>query len=297
MDVVVHGGAGSAPAHPDARLAVVEQAAQTGSEQPTPVDAVLTAVSVLETSPRLNAGIGGSVQSDGEIRTDAGIMTADRDVGAACSMAGVADAIAVADAVRTQTPHVLLAGEEAVAFADLLGIETGVDLWTDRTRSRWEDFDVASASRSEQLAAVRERFGGSSDTVGAVASDGDQVVAGTSTAGRWFALAGRVGDVPQVGSGFYASSSGGASTTGAGEDIARLTLSREVIRSLESGADPQAAAEAAVRTFRGVSDGNVGVIAMTPEGEVGAANASEAMQTSVARSGQVDRTFASRNPQ
>jgi len=55
------------------------------------------------------------------------------------------------------------------------------------------------------------------DTVGAVATDGETFAAATSTGGRSFALAGRVGDVPQVGSGFFCTEAGGASATGAGE--------------------------------------------------------------------------------
>ncbi len=83
MNVIVHGGAGDEPDEPTPRQGVLDEAAQVGGEQETVVDAVEAAVHVLESSPRFNAGVGGAVQSDGEVRTDAGIMTSDRDAGAA----------------------------------------------------------------------------------------------------------------------------------------------------------------------------------------------------------------------
>lgn len=227
--------------------------------------------------------------SDGRIRTDAGIMTDDRDVGAACAMPGVKHAIDVADAVRTETPHILLAGDEAVAFADANGIETDADLWTARTRARWEDQGMEDLSRADQCRAVRERFGAGHDTVGAVATDGQRVVAGTSTGGRQFALAGRVGDVPQVGSGFFATSAGGASTTGAGEDIARVTLAREAVAHLESGATPEHATTQAMDTFDRETDGTGGLLALAPTGDAGVAFSSGAMQSCHAVDGAIRR--------
>ena len=282
MDVFVHGGAGSAPAQPDDRQAVLDEAATAGTAGADPVDAVIEAVTVLEESPRFNAGIGSAVQSDGRIRTDAGIMTGDGSVGAACGMPDVANAIRVADAVRTETPHVLLCGEHAVQFADRFEIRTDVDLWTDRRRSQWENEDLGGASFDTQVRTVRDRFGAGADTVGAVASDGSRVAAATSTGGRWLALAGRVGDVPQVGCGFFASTHGAVSTTGAGEGIASVTLARLAERHLAESGDPQHAAEYSLRTFDTEAEGSAGLIVITPDGERGSAYSSEVMQTAFA---------------
>jgi isoaspartyl peptidase/L-asparaginase-like protein (Ntn-hydrolase superfamily) len=120
------------------------------------------------------------------------------------------------------------------------------------------------------------------DTVGAVATDGDRVAAATSTGGRWLALAGRVGDVPQVGAGFYCTPAGGVSATGAGEDIARVTLARRAVEYLEDGRRAEAAAEAAIGEFSDLVDGSAGLIVLTPDGDVGEAFNSDAMQTAVA---------------
>lgn len=115
--------------------------------------------------------------------------------------------------------------------------------------------------------------------MGAVATDGERVAAGTSTGGRWGALAGRVGDVPQVGAGFYASSAGGASATGAGEDIAREALARAAVERLESGQQPQNAAEAAIESFADDAVGTAGVIVLDTDGNAGRSYNSDAMQT------------------
>jgi beta-aspartyl-peptidase (threonine type) len=283
MHIIAHGGAGGPIDEPDERQAVLDNAVSAGRNENTPVDAVIEAVRRLESSPRFNAGVGGAVQSDGVVRTDAGLMTDDRQVGAACSMPGVEHACEVARIVMRETPHVLIAGEQAVELADAFGIETDCDLWSTYTRERWADLTPPQPDGPRaQLEWLRDEFGGT-DTVGAVATDGDTVAACTSTGGRWCALAGRVGDVPQVGSGFYCTHAGGASATGAGEDIARVTLSRRAVDHLELGRDPQDAAELAIEECEELTGGTAGVIVLNHEGSVGSAFNSAEMQTSVTR--------------
>lgn len=296
MRVIVHGGAGSPADEPTPRQAVLDDAAETGAVADDPTDAVVAAVGVLEGDPRFNAGVGSAVQSDGYIRTDAGLMTDDREAGAACGMPGVEAAVEVARLVKDETPHVLLSGVHAVDLADAFGVETDVDLWSERTREQWDALEERpSGDAREQAEWVAERFGGDPegrddgaapdhDTVGAVATDGETVAAATSTGGRWLALAGRVGDVPQIGSGFYCTGAGGVSATGAGEDIARLNLSRRASQFLEDGLDAQAAADAALAEFGDLADGSAGLIVLTPDGDCGEAYNSEAMQTAIAGS-------------
>ncbi|GAB3668044.1 isoaspartyl peptidase/L-asparaginase [Halopiger thermotolerans] len=301
MQVLVHGGAGGNPDEPEPRAAVLERAAETGAERSTAVEAVEEAVRVLESSPRFNAGVGSAVQSDGEIRTDAGIMTDDRSVGAACSMPGVERAVSVARVVMEETPHGFVSGEHAVSLAEAFDIETGVDLWTDRTREQWAALEPPTGGTLAELEWIRERYGRSEldpdgrdqddgrgptsndptahDTVGAVATDGDALAAATSTGGRWLALAGRVGDVPQVGAGFYCSPAAAVSATGAGEDIARVTLSRRVAGHVERDLEAQTAAETAIEEFAELTGSSAGVIAVDADGRLGSAYNSEAMQT------------------
>ncbi|MFW6017248.1 MAG: isoaspartyl peptidase/L-asparaginase [Halapricum sp.] len=278
MDVIVHGGAGTRSKRSSERQSALEKAAKRGSDAASPVDAVVAAVRWLESAPHFNAGIGSAVQSDGTIRTDAGIMTGDGSAGAACAMPGVEHAVEVARVVMTSTPHVLVAGEHAVDLAASFGINTHVDLWTERTRERWSEVEPPMTGLDDQLAWVRDHFTGH-DTVGAVATDGERIATATSTGGRWFALAGRVGDVPQIGAGFYAAEAGGASATGAGEDIARETLARRAVHHLQAGVDPQAAAERTIAEFDDAHDSVAGVIVMDTDGNAGRAHCGESMQT------------------
>ena len=295
MRVIVHGGAGGAPDDPEPRQAVLDEAAARGADAATPLDAVESAVGVLESDPRFNAGVGGAVQSDGVVRTDAGVMTSDREVGAACSMPGVEHAASVARVVHAETPHIFVSGEHAVDLAADFGVETGVDLLTDEKRERYETEDPPRGGSREHLDWLASRFGSGDDqagersesdapdhdTVGAVATDGDSFAAVTSTGGRSFALAGRVGDVPQVGSGFFCTEAGGASATGAGEDIARVTLSRRAVDFLDDGLDAQAAADRAIEEFEELTGSGAGVIVLGDEG-AGSAFNTEEMQTSAA---------------
>ncbi|MDJ1431304.1 isoaspartyl peptidase/L-asparaginase [Halostagnicola sp. A-GB9-2] len=329
MQIVVHGGAGSDPENPTERQEVLEGAADAGAAEAEVVDAVQTAVGVLESSPRFNAGVGSAVQSDGKIRTDAGIMTDNRSVGAVCSMEGVKRATRVARIVMEETPHTFVSGDHAVELAESFDVEVDADLWTDRTREKWDDLEVPVGGARTQLEWIDERFGETDaggrdgadidreteapsneyesdvhhpgedgdrygdqracgdehdhDTVGAVAFDGDSLAAATSTGGRWLALAGRVGDVPQVGSGFYCSPAAAVSATGAGEDIARTTLSRRVAGHVERGLEAGAAAELAIEEFAELTGSTAGVIVVDARGHLGSAYNSNAMQTATER--------------
>lgn len=297
MRVLVHGGAGGVPDEPEPRQAVLDDAADQATQAETPLDAVVAAIRVLERSPRFNAGIGGARQSDGVVRTDAGVMTDDRTAGAVCSMPGVPHAVSAARVVAEETPHILVSGDHAVALAEDYDLETETELLTDRTRDQWADVAPPAGGPRVHLEWLRDRFGGDSaeetdsddeagedpsltdhDTVGAVASDADRVAAATSTGGRWLALRGRVGDVPQIGAGFYAGPAGGASATGAGEDIAKATLSRRAVRHLEEGADAERAATRAIDEFGELTGSTAGIIVIG-DGGVGAAYNSEGMQT------------------
>ncbi|WP_435097097.1 isoaspartyl peptidase/L-asparaginase [Halorubrum sp. N11] len=300
MRIVAHGGAGGLPDEPDPRQATLDEATRRGVDADTPLGAVEAALGVLESSPRFNAGVGGAVQSDGVVRTDAGVMTSDREIGAACSMPGVEHAASVARVVHSETPHVFVSGEHAIDLADVFGVETGIDLLTDEKREGYEAEDPPRGGPREHLDWLATRFGSGDDqagersesdggkgeapdhdTVGAVATDGETFAAATSTGGRSFALAGRVGDVPQVGSGFFCTEAGGASATGAGEDIARVTLSRRAVGYLAEGLGAQEAAERAIDEFEGITGSGAGVIVLG-EDEAGSAFNTNGMQTSIA---------------
>jgi beta-aspartyl-peptidase (threonine type) len=317
MQVIVHGGAGSEPDDPEEHDRGLSRAVEAARAEATPLDAVEAAVRELEAAPAFNAGLGGAIQADGVVRTDAGVMTGGGEPGAspaggtrsgaACSLPGVKHAVTVARLVRSETPHVLLAGENAVDLAESFDVGAGIDLTTDRTRTRWRNAAPPEERGRERLAWVRERFGAGDDggsddggdgqreadgdgqweadgdgrrdhdTVGAVVRDGERIAAATSTGGRWFAVPGRVGDVPGVGAGFYASAAAGASATGHGEEIAEDGLARRVVGLIEDGLGAPAATEAAIERFEAATGGTAGVIAVDDEGRVGQAHNAQAM--------------------
>lgn len=277
MRVLVHGGAGSDPDAPLEREETLREAAQEGADAETPLDAVETAVRTLETDGRFNAGFGSALQVDGVPRVDAGVMTSERRVGAVLSVEGLPHAVSAARIVLEETPHIALAGEAVADLAAAFGLDTDADLTTEETRERYEDAEPPDGPPSEQLSWVRERFGGR-DTVGAVARDGERFAAATSTGGRWFALAGRVGDVPQVGCGFYCGAAGAASATGAGEAIARTTLARRAVGHLEAGMDAQTAAETAIAEFGELTGESAGLIVLGRE-SAGSSHNAEHMGT------------------
>jgi beta-aspartyl-peptidase (threonine type) len=295
MQIIAHGGAGSEPDDTEGRDVALSRAVDDARGKETPTDAVEAVVCRLEAQPVFNAGVGGAIQADGAVRTDAGLMTAGGpgdtggiSSGAACAMEGVKHAIRVARLVSAETPHVLLAGEHAVDLAEAHDIRTDVDLTTERTRSRWDDAGPPGESGQDRLGFTREQFGAEGesrrdhDTVGAVARKDDRIAAATSTGGRWFALPGRVGDVPQVGAGFYAAGPGAASTTGHGEEIAEHGLARQVVELIGDGHSAPAATEAAIDRFEAETGATAGVIAIDADGRVGHAHNAADMGVAVA---------------
>jgi len=292
VQVIVHGGAGGPADDPQTRQSVLDEAARAGAASDTVTAAVVAAIRDLETDHRFNAGTGAAVQSDGVIRTDAGVMTDDRKAGAVSAMPGVEHAVDVARIVKEKTPHVLISGVHAVDLAEAFDIPTGVDLWTPASTAKWADTDAPdSHDIHSHLEFVQETFGRDEiggdgqwqhDTVGAVARAGDKVAAATSTGGRWCALAGRVGDVPQIGAGFYSARVGGASATGAGEDIARTTLARRAVYHLENSRTAQEAADLAITEFADLTQSGAGVIVMGNDGAHGSAYNTDSMQVAFA---------------
>lgn len=283
MHVLVHGGAGDVPREPRRRQAVLDEAVEDGLVADSPQAAVVAAVNRLERSPRFNAGRGGTIQTDGQHRSDAGVMTSDGAVGAVCNVSGVLNPVDLAVAVKDRTPHILLGPGGALDLAEQLGIETGVDLSTERLSERFDAAEVPE-DFAGQLEFVSSRFDGvdefaERDTVGAVATDGKRLAAATSTGGRWLALKARIGDVPQVGCGYYCSEVGAISTTGNGEAIAQTTLARLVERHLAGGVDAQEAVHEAMATFERETDATAGVIAIDETGTFATAFNSSRMQT------------------
>jgi len=298
--IIVHGGCGREKREPDARQAGLEAAAEAGWQAlgrgGCALDAVEAAVVALEDHPTFNAGTGSCLNFDGEVETDACVITSDGAAGAVAAVHGVKNPVRLARAVLERTDHLLLAGPGAEKFARMCGLPTA-DLVTPERLERWKTLRAKLRENTrvpedqpefrfwKKLDNLLEKYlapgeEGRHGTVGAVAiDDKGRIAAATSTGGIWFKLPGRVGDTPLFGAGTYASRLGAASATGHGEGIVRLELTRIVVERMDRlGAQEAVDLGVAQARAAGVE---CGVIAVDHRGQVGSAFHSEAMATAI----------------
>ena len=283
--LVIHGGAGFVPKETltaqdtreirdtlnralDAGDAVLKRGGSA-------IDAVEAAILVLEESPRFNAGKGAVFNAKGGHELDASIMEGHtRRAGAVAGVTTVRNPIRLARAVMEKSPHVMLAGAGAEAFADTQkDIERVPNTWFD-TPMRRKQLDEAQAKENTQRAAVITDDDGNVKrylgTVGAVALDkAGHIAAGTSTGGMTNKRWGRIGDSPIIGAGTYANDRCGVSATGWGEFYIRATVAHDICARVAYRGD--AIAKAADDVVLGVVPklgGDGGVIALDRDGNV-----------------------------
>lgn len=294
--IVLHGGAGVIerktmdPKTEAAYRASLSEALKRGSavldNGGSSLDAVESAIRYLEDDPLFNAGKGAVFTADGRNELDAAIMDgATLKAGAVAGVTRTKNPITLARAVMEQSPHVMLIGPGADAFAAEKGLQL-VDPSYFFTERRWDSLieqlkrenrpipprpanvppaPVAEAGPLEPSGA--HKFG----TVGVVALDRNgNIAAGTSTGGVQAKLYGRVGDSPIIGAGTYASNASCAvSATGAGEYFIRLTVAREICSLVEyKHMTIQAATDDVVHRQLAAIHGDGGVIALTPDGRM-----------------------------
>ncbi|MFL0355603.1 isoaspartyl peptidase/L-asparaginase family protein [Erythrobacter sp. GH1-10] len=290
--IAIHGGAGTLD--PDEmtpeRRAAYEAALQNALDAAKAVlanggsamDAVKAAIVPLEDDPLFNAGRGAVFTWDGKNELDASIMDGrDRSAGAVTGVTSIKNPILLADAVRTDSPHVFLMGTGAEQFASEKGLETAPPEWF-ATEARREALERMKARELSALD-VDHKFG----TVGAVALDmAGNLAAGTSTGGMTGKRWGRIGDAPVIGAGTYADNrSCAVSATGWGEYFIRVGVASEICSRyrflritkayaqsserrewLEQQNYPQGIADAVMQEVKELG-GDGGVIIVTPEGQ------------------------------
>lgn len=278
------------------------------------LDAVEASVKVLEDNPLFNAGKGAVFTSDGRNEMDAAIMDGTNlNAAAVAGLTRTRNPVRAARAVLERSPHVMLIGEGAEVFGDSVGLDK-VDPSYFFTESRWQALlkalrDAGSPLPARPRGAPPEpvttgpsaplafnlneaplderKFG----TVGAVALDQQgRIAAATSTGGMTAKRWGRVGDVPVIGAGTYASNAEGCavSATGAGEYFIRATVARDICHGTASGQTLQQASDAEIAEV-GRLGGDGGVIAVAPDGTV-----AFSMNTSGMYRGTVSSTSAAR---
>ena len=237
-------------------------------------EAVEAAIRVLESDQTFNAGLGATLNSDGEVELDAAIMEGSLSWGAVAAVQGIRHPISVARKVMDDKPRLLVArgGER---FAVDCGAEMCKkdDLIADEQWQEWkEDQEVIDRP----------------NTVGCVALDASGILAaGTSTGGTTKQQQGRVGDTALVGCGLYADNKiGGCSTTGDGESIIPVVLAKTAIDFLSGDRHPDEAAQMAIDTLISKVKGEAGCILIDREGRVGWAYNSSHMACAYMTEGQ-----------
>ena len=225
-----------------------------------------------------SVGIGGFPDREGHVTLDAVIMNGRGDMGSVCALEDIVHAVSVARRVMEATPHVILVGEGARAFALDQGFET-TRLLTPEAEAAWkrwlETSDYAPRANSENT----DWPGGASDhdTIGILGIDLTGAMAGAcTTSGMAFKMRGRVGDSPIPGAGLSVDDEVGAATgTGVGEDILRVSGAHAVVEAMRAGLDPDAACKRVIERLvrlRGdrIADHQVALLALDKQGRAGA---------------------------
>ena len=230
------------------------------------LDAVTTAVRLLEDNPLFNAGRGAVLAHDGRAYLDASIMSGkDLSAGAVTGVTTVRHPIDLARRVMQDSPHVMLSGEGAEEFAGLKGLERVPNDWF-ITPTRRQQLDRVLQGRS----APRNELQGLG-TVGAVAVDARvDVAAATSTGGMTNKRWGRIGDAPIIGAGTYANNASCAvSATGHGEYFIRSVVAHDICALVEyKGWSLERAAKEVVQGKLVQRGGEGGIIAVDPQGNL-----------------------------
>ncbi len=275
--LVIHGGAGveRASLSPDeekaARTALAQALRQghaaLAAGRPA-VDAVTAAITVLEDDPTFNAGRGAVFTHDGRNELDASLMDGKtQKAGAVAGVQRVRNPIQLAEAVMEHSPHVMMVGQGAEAFAVEQGI-TLVDPDYFRTEKRWQQLQRAlkeeAAGQAHADLETARHFG----TVGAVALDAQgDLAAGTSTGGMTNKRYGRVGDSPIIGAGTWADAGCAVSGTGWGEYYIRTAAAHEICARIRlAGASPEQAGRAVINERIPALGGDGGAIVLAGDG-------------------------------
>ena len=274
--IAIHGGAGSMPRHllTESRERLYRASLETALDAGygvlerggSSLDAVSTAVRLLEDDPLFNAGRGAALTRDGAAELDAAIMDGRQQrAGAVACVRNVKNPIDLARRVMESTPHVLLVGAGAEEFAAEEGFTPVPNTYFQTQERRRQLESTRRGHHSSEL------VGSPQGTVGAVALDGGgNLAAATSTGGMTNKRAGRVGDSPIIGAGTYAKNGVCAvSATGHGEYFMRAVVAYHICNAVEfRGLSLEDAAREMLRTILPGLGGTGGIIAVSVSGQV-----------------------------
>ncbi len=301
LGFMIHGGAGVirrgdlSPEREKEYRAKLEEAVLAGYKAlqngKSGLDAIQTAINLMEDSPLFNAGKGAVFTADGKNELDAAIMEGKTlKAGAVAGLRHVKNPINLARAVMEKSPHVMMVGEGAELFAKGQNIELVPEKYF-FTQNRWDSLQKIIKQEEEKAKAakagkkisgvnLREEPYNKFGTVGAVALDREgNLAAGTSTGGMTYKKYGRVGDAPVIGAGTFADNKTCAvSATGWGEFFIRLGVARDISAIMEYNGIPiQQAADKVIKEKLQNMGGDGGVIAIDQFGNMAVSFNSEGM--------------------
>ncbi len=296
--LAIHGGAGTIPRaalsgsraeeHRAGLRAALEAGAAVLRAGGSAQDAVLAAVASLEDCPLFNAGCGSTFTAAGTIEMDAALMLGEGRAGAVTGVTRVRNPVRAAHAVLAGSPHVLLAGAAADAFAEAQGLDLAAPDYF-RTEHRLAQLHAAQAQGRVALdhdePALPE--GARMGTVGAVARDAvGRLAAATSTGGMTNKRPGRVGDCPVFGAGTWADGTVAISCTGTGEAFIRAAAAHEIsARMRHLGETLEAASAQVMGRDVPAAGGRGGLIAVDAAGRVALPFNTEGMYRGMWRAG------------
>jgi L-asparaginase / beta-aspartyl-peptidase len=275
--MALHGGAGpvrdKSYEREEAHMrALLDEGAVMLDAGASALDVATAMVKALEACGFHIAGKGASANANGVWELDASIMDgATRRAGAVAALVGFESPIEVARAVMEKTPHVLLAGEGAAAFA------------VKHALKRVEDPQSYYTPATSRCVAPGELAHG---TVGAVVKDkAGRLAAATSTGGLLNKMPGRIGDTPLIGAGTWADTRCAVSCTGQGELFIRANVAADVTSRILYARQSLHAAAAGALADMAALGGDGGLIAVDAQGEIAAPFVSEGMKRALAHAG------------
>ncbi|MBX2821315.1 MAG: isoaspartyl peptidase/L-asparaginase [Rhodothermaceae bacterium] len=247
--VLVHGGAWDIPDEEcedhekglDNALDLGAGLLQHGSAA---AEVVVQVLSQMENSGIFDAGCGAVLNEKGEVELDAGMMCGDtKQWGAVAGVKVFRNPVKIAQKIASEGKgqYCFLANTYAERFAREAGFKPllNKELICAREKRRYDDFLSRSTNYHTSHPFMKADTSWPRGTIGCIALDSeDRLAAATSTGGTPFRMAGRIGDSPLPGCGFFANRTGAASATGWGEAIASVSLCREAVFLLEQGMRP-----------------------------------------------------------
>lgn len=291
--LVIHGGAGGdgpwlgkTPLDP-ARIACMKQVLQIvgnklESGEIDCLEAVTTAVEMLEDEPLFNAGQGSVIGEDGSITMDASVMRgADLAAGSVVNVTKLRHPIRAANLVLKQGWPVMLNSSAADDFGLNNGLQEVSQDWliTELRKSQWQqwkssksnpgatDEDDSLLDHDLEGRVTTEFSDEGMGTVGAVAVDNNgNLAAATSTGGMTGKPRGRIGDTPIIGAGTWSDDLIAVSCTGVGEAYIRTCAAHRLAMDYQQTSDLPTSANTILDAVAPLG-GRGGLIAVTSTGD------------------------------